>query len=135
MGGMSQPPQPYPPAGEIEPSSDDRTWAAVAHFGAFAAAYVALGLLAPLVVLLIRGSASPFVRRHSVESLNFQITVLIWVAVGVAVSIATLGVGLLVVIPIGVVIAIVYLVAVIVGGVRALNGEDFRYPLTLRFVS
>lgn len=131
---MSYPPEPYPQAGPVEPSGDDRTWAGVAHLGSFVAAYVALGLLAPLIVLLVKGNTSPYVRRHAVESLNFQITVLIWVAVAVVVALVTLGVGLLVVVPVAIVAAIFYLVVVIIAGVRALNGQEYRYPLTFRFV-
>jgi uncharacterized Tic20 family protein len=52
-----------------------------AHIGSFLAAYIALGLLAPLAVLLFKGNTSPFIRRHAIESLNFQITVLIYAAV------------------------------------------------------
>ena len=133
MGAMSQP-QPYG-AGEVAPRSDERNWAMAAHLGAFVAAYVALGLLAPLLVLLVKGDSSAYVRRHAVESLNFQITVLIWVVIGVAVSIVTLGVALVVVVPLAILVAIVYLVVVILAGVKASQGQDYRYPLTWRFVS
>ena len=93
-----------------------------------------MAFLAPLLVLLLRGSSSPFVRRHAVESLNFQITLLILLAVGILVSIFTLGIALLAVIPAGVVIGVAALVLIIVASVRANNGEDFRYPMTLRLV-
>ncbi len=130
---MTQPPQPYP-SGDLVPTGDDKNWAGVAHLGSLLAAYLVLGLLAPLIVLLIKGQ-SPYVRRHAVESLNFQITTLIWVAIGFLLALATLGLGLFVIIPIAVVVAVLYLVVVIVAGVKALNGDDFRYPLTFRLVS
>ena len=106
-----------------------------AHLGSFVAAYAALGLLAPLLVLLVKGDASPFVRRHAVESLNFQVTTLIWAMIGFAVVLFTLGAGLFVVVPIAMVVAVFYLVVVIVAGVRASGGREYRYPLTWRFVS
>ena len=126
--------QPFP-SGDIAPTSEERNWAMAAHLGSFVAAYAALGLLAPLTVLLVKGDASPFVRRHAVESLNFQITTLVWALIGFAVVIFTLGVGIFVVVPIAVVVATFYLVVVIIGGVRASGGRDYRYPLTWRFVS
>ena len=52
--------------------------------------------------------------------------------IGFAVVVLTLGAGVLVVIPLAGVVAVFYLVVVIVGGVRAAGGRDFRYPLTWR---
>lgn len=115
-------------------SQDERVWAMLAHVGALVAAVVAMAFLAPLIVLLVQGNRSPFVRRHAVESLNFQITLLIAVAVAVVVSIATLGLGLFVVLPVGLVIAVLALVWVIQASVKANNGEEYRYPVTLRLV-
>jgi uncharacterized Tic20 family protein len=126
--------QPFPTGG-LAPTPEERNWAMAAHLGSFVAAYAALGLLAPLTVLLVKGNASPFVRRHAVESLNFQITTLIWAGIGFLLVVLTLGVGILVVLPLAVVVATFYLVVVIVGGVRASGGRDYRYPLTWRFVS
>jgi uncharacterized Tic20 family protein len=125
--------QPYQAAAP-PPTQPERNWAMAAHLGSFVAAYVALGLLAPLLVLLVKGNDSPFVRRHSVESLNFQITVLVWAAIAVVLAVVTLGVGLLVIVPVAGLVAILYLVVVILASVRASNGEEFRYPLTWRLV-
>ena len=66
-----------------EPTEWEKNWAMIAHMGAFVAAWVALGLLAPLFVLLTKGKESEFVRRHAVESLNFQINALVWMAISV----------------------------------------------------
>ncbi len=130
---MSQP-DAYQTAGSA-PTQEERNWAGAAHLGAFVAAYVALGLLAPLIVLLAKGGQSPYVRRHAVESLNFQITILIWIGIGVVLTLVTLGVGLIIIGPVALGVVVFYLVVVILAGVRALNGQDYRYPLTFRFVS
>jgi uncharacterized Tic20 family protein len=116
-------------------TQEDRTWALAAHIGTLLAAYVALGFLAPLLVLLIKGESSPFVRRHSVESLNFQISLLIYGAVAILFSILTIGLGLIVVIPLAVAALVFALVCLIQASIKAANGEDYRYPLTLRLVS
>ncbi len=118
----------------VGPSQDDRLWATLAHVGSLIAAAVAMAFLAPLIVLLVKGNTSPFVRRHAVESLNFQITLLILLAIGILVSIFTLGIALIVVIPVGVVVGVAALVFIILASVRANNGEDYRYPMTLRLV-
>ncbi|QBR91647.1 DUF4870 domain-containing protein [Nocardioides euryhalodurans] len=127
-------PQGGPPA----LTQEDKTWALASHIGTLVSAYFALGFLAPLVIMLVK-SESPFVRRHAVESLNFQISLLIYTVVGtvvgIIVALLTFGVGLLVIIPIVIVVAVLALVFIIVATVKAANGEDYRYPLTIRLVS
>jgi uncharacterized Tic20 family protein len=108
--------------------SEDRNWAMGAHLSAFLAAYIALGFLGPLVVLLVRGDRSQFVRQHAAEALNFNLTVLIWIAISVILIIV--GIGILMLVAVG----ILYVVTVIIGAIRASSGEHFRYPLTIRFV-
>jgi len=119
-------------------TQDDRTWALVAHIGTLVAAYLALGFLAPLVVMLLKGESSPFVRRHAVESLNFQISLLIYSVVGVVVTflltLVTFGAALVVIVPVAIVLAIAALVLIVVATVRANNGETYAYPLTIRLV-
>ena len=121
------------PATEL--SSTDRTWAAASHWGTLVAAWLAMGFLAPLIIMLTLGNQSPFVRRHAVESLNFQISLLIYSAVAILFSLLTFGLGLIIVIPLGLIVLVLVLVVLIQASVKAGNGEEYRYPLTLRLVS
>jgi len=122
---------PYGPqsGGPLVPTDDERNWAMSSHVLSFVSAWFALGLFAPLIVLLVKGGDSPYVRRNAVESLNFQINALVW----------TVLFGLLIFVGIGLVLlplyGVFYVVCVIMGTVRASQGVDFRYPLTIRFVS
>ncbi|GAA4883921.1 hypothetical protein GCM10023403_59200 [Pseudonocardia benzenivorans] len=100
-----------------------------AHVGSIVTAWFALGLIAPLVVLLLRGDASPFVRRHAVESLNFQINAFVLTIVFALLMFVLVGFILLPV------YGVFYLVCVVIATVRASNGEEYRYPLTVRLVS
>jgi uncharacterized Tic20 family protein len=100
-----------------------------AHIGSLVAAWFALGLIAPLLVLLIQGDRSPYIRRHAVESLNFQINALLYTVVCFVLMFVLIGFLLIAV------YGIFYLVCVITATVRASNGLDYRYPLTLRLVS
>ncbi len=119
-------------------SADDNTWAMAAHIGALVAAWFAFGFLAPLVVMLVK-SESPYVRRHAVESLNFQISILIYGIVGAIVAfvlaLVTFGIGLLVIVPVAIAAGIAILIVMILATVAASKGEDYRYPLTIRFIS
>ena len=94
-----------------------------------------MGFIAPLLIMLTIGNESPFVRKHAVESLNFQISLLIYGAAALLFSIVTIGLGLIIVIPVGIAAVVAALVFLIQGSIAAANGEDYRYPLTLRFVS
>jgi uncharacterized Tic20 family protein len=109
-------------------SDQERNWAMAAHLSGFVAAYVALGFLGPLVVLLTGGSRSAFVRRHAVEALNFNLTVLLACVISAILVLVIIGVFML----IG--IALLYLVASISGAVAASRGSEYRYPMTIRFV-
>lgn len=110
-------------------TSQERNWALAAHVGSFVSAWFALGLFAPLIVLLARGNDSPFIRRHAVESLNFQLNALVYSVVFALLIIVLVGFVLL---PL---YGIFYVIVVILGTVRAGSGEEFRYPLTIRVVS
>ena len=110
-------------------ASDERTWAIAAHLSSFVAAYVALGLLGPLTVMLIAGPRSAYVRRHAVEALNFNISVLIYLAVAAVLSLVLIGIPMLIA------IGVLYVISVIRGAIAASRGEEFRYPLTLRLVN
>jgi uncharacterized protein len=122
------PPMGGPPGQRPLPPDQERLWGMLAHLLSFVAAYIALGFLAPLIVLLVFGQRSAYVRAHAVESLNFNLTWLLYAIV--AVVLAFLLIGIVILIALG----LAYLVLVVIASVRANNGEFFRYPLTIRFV-
>ncbi|HEY4728903.1 MAG TPA: DUF4870 domain-containing protein [Actinomycetes bacterium] len=124
---MSQ--QVPPPAGQAPlPPDQERLWAMLSHLLSFVAAYLFLGFVAPLIVLLVFGPRSSFVRAHAVESLNFNLTWLLYGIIAVILAIVLIGFVILIV------LGIAYLVLVIVASVKANNGEVYRYPATIRFV-
>ena len=116
------------PAGPPMSPDQERLWGMLAHLLSFVAAYIALGFIAPLVVLLVFGPRSAYVRAHAVESLNFNLSWLVYAVVGLLLII--LGIGILILLALG----IAYVILVIIASVRANNGEFFRYPLTIRFI-
>jgi len=114
-------------------TSEERALILVAHFGGAAAALITtgwLGWVPPLIALLIKGNESPTVRAHAVEALNFQITWAIAAAIGWALTAVTCGI--LFFVPL--LIMLVPLIFGIIGGVKALNGEPYRYPMAARLV-
>jgi hypothetical protein len=86
--------------------------------------------------LLIRNSATSteFEKRHATESMNFQLTLLIFSAVAVVFSVFTFGIGVLLVVPAAFVVSIAALIFMILGAVAANDGREYRYPVSIRFV-
>jgi uncharacterized Tic20 family protein len=125
---MGDPAAGGPPGQRPLPPDQERLWGMLAHLLSFVAAYIALGFVAPLVVLLVFGQRSAYVRAHAVESLNFNLSWLLYAVV--AGILLIIGIGLLILIALG----IAYVVLVVIASIRANNGEFFRYPLTIRFV-
>lgn len=118
---------------------EERTWAMAAHLSALVMVIGIPSLVGPLVVWLVKRDHSAFVDDQSKEALNFNLSVLVYAIVGGVIAsllaIVTLGIGIILVVPIVLVAAAAWLVLVIVGAVRASNGEAYRYPLTIRFIS
>jgi uncharacterized Tic20 family protein len=106
----------------------------VAHVGVLLAAWFAMGFLCPLVIWLVYRDRSDFVRRHAAESLNFQLSLLIYTAVAVVLILITFGLGVLIIIPLVVIGAIAALVVIILATMAASSGQEYRYPLTIRLV-
>lgn len=121
---MSEPNHEVPPM----PTETERNWALVSHVGSLLAAYIFLGLLCPLLILLTKGKESPFVRAHAVESLNFQITAAIAAVISSLLIFLVIGILMLIV------VGVVYIVFLIIAALAASRGQLYRYPLTIRFV-
>lgn len=126
-------PQPASPAPTV---NDERMWAMLGHLSAFSAFITGIGcVLGPLVVWLVKRDTMPFAGEQAKEALNFNITVIIVAAALCLFSMITLGIGLLIAIPLGCVLFVGWLVLTIVAAVKANAGEHYRYPFALRLVT
>jgi uncharacterized Tic20 family protein len=125
---MSDPNATPPPPARPGVTGDELIWGSAAHWSSLVAAVVALAFLGPLIVMLTKGNESPWVRRQAVESLNFQLSILIYGAVSLLLCFVLIGFVLL---PL---VGLAWLVCTILGSIRAARGEDYRYPVTIRMV-
>jgi uncharacterized Tic20 family protein len=117
-------------------TSDPRQWAMIAHLSALAGLFIGFNFLGPLIVYLIKKDEDPFVRDQAVEALNFNLSVFIYLTVlGIATFILILVVVGVLLIPVLAAAVIAWVVFVIIAATRANNGEAYRYPLTIRFVT
>jgi uncharacterized Tic20 family protein len=122
---MDQTPPPLPST-----SSDVRTWCVLCHASALAGFFVpwAGHILGPLIIWLAKRGDSTEIDANGKESLNFQISMLIY----------NLIAGILCLVLIGfVILAILHLlnlVLVIVASIQAGEGKFYRYPLAIRLI-
>ena len=114
--------QPY------ELSSESRNWATFAHLSAFVMFLGIPSLIGPLVVWLAKKD-DPYVEAQAKEALNFNISMLIY---AIAAGISILLVIGIIALP---AVFIAWFVLVIVAAIRSADGEQYRYPFTIRLVS
>jgi uncharacterized Tic20 family protein len=120
---------PTPAAPQGYSTSEEKTWALIAHFGG-----IIVGFIAPLVALLVKGNDSPTVRAHAVEALNFQITWNVAAILAQVIAVCTVFItgGALFFLPLlcwGVIV-----VFSVIAGLKANEGQLYTYPVTIRLV-
>lgn len=130
MSTTPPPPPPQPPSSPPPPpgqqpmsDSDARLWAMLAHLSG-----IVIAIIGPLIIMLVFGPRNAFVKNQSTEALNFQITLAIGVVISIVLTVVIIGAILL---PI---VLIVGLIFMIIGGVKAYGGEEYRYPFNIRMV-
>lgn len=131
MSDTPPPPPPPPPAspppasGGEQPlsESDARLWAALGQLSG-----ILLSVIGPLIVMLVFGPRSAFVKKESTEALNFQITVLIAYIVGFVLTFILIGIF--------VILAawILGLIFMIMAALKNKDGIEYRYPINIRFI-
>lgn len=136
--------EPYTPVtpGPVTPTplsqSDERSWAMIAHLSVLANLVTGfLGPVVPLVIYLVFKERSRYVAYQSMQAFVFQMVW--WVGAGALAAISWTISGVLTAVLIGLLcipfacliglIPLASLVYGIIGGVKASQGEDFKYWL------
>ena len=104
-------------------ASDPKTIAALVH-----ASGLFLGFVGPLVGYLVYPN-DPFIREHSRQALNFQLTVLIGLIISAVLFLVFIGILTFFA------LIIVSIILEIMGAIAASKGERFEYPLAIPFIS
>ena len=111
-------------------SNDERTFGMLCHLSALAGFIFPLGnIIGPLIIWMIKKEEYPWVDQHGKESLNFQISMTIYLFISAIMILILIGIFFLIA------LGIINLVFIIMGSVKANNGEDFKYPLAIRFIN
>jgi uncharacterized Tic20 family protein len=112
-------------------STSVRTWCILAHATALVGFLVPVAghIVGPLVIWLAKRQDSPEIDAHGKESMNFQISMLIWNVIAGILCLILIG------IPILILLHILNIIFVIVASIQASEGKLYRYPLAIRLIS
>jgi len=99
-------------------------WSMLTHIGG-----IFFGFIPGLIVYLVYKDRDPFIRRHAVQALNFQI--IITIAYVVSVPLMAIGIGFLTWAAAGIAV----LVFSIIAAMAANKGEEYTYPLIPKMVT
>lgn len=125
----------------MENSRLAKNWAMGCHLAALAL-YVGIpfgNLIGPLLIWLLKRDEYPLVDEQGKESLNFQISVLIYsvVATVLIVIFAVTFILIPLAVIMGILLALLFianLILVIVAAVKVSDGQSFQYPFSLRLI-
>ncbi|MEL6651401.1 MAG: DUF4870 domain-containing protein [Bacteroidota bacterium] len=110
-------------------SEDEKTWGMLVHLSSLSGFFLGAGwIIAPLIIYLVKKDEMPYVAEEGKKALNFQLSMLILSIISGILTILLVGfIGLLAVF-------IMQIIFPIIAGLRARDGEDYRYPLTYDFI-
>ncbi len=110
-------------------SETERNWAMLCHLSAFAGFFFPFGgTIGPLICWLTRRDESSWVNINGKASLNFQLSMLLYIVLAIPLCFIIIG------IPIIMLLWTLKVICVIIASVKAPKGELFRYPLVIPFI-
>jgi uncharacterized protein len=110
-------------------NSEEQTFSMLCHLSALAGYVIPFGnIIGPLIIWLIKREQYPEVDRQGKDSLNFQISMALWVIVSAILILLVIGIFALIA------LGILNLILIIVASVKSNNGERFKYPLSIEFI-
>jgi uncharacterized Tic20 family protein len=109
-------------------TEEGRMWAMFLHLSLLAGVMLpGIGLIVPVVLWQLKKGALPELEPHGMEVTNWLISALIYGAIGAVTFVFLIG------IPILLALGVVSVVFPIIGGIKANNGEVWKYPLAISF--
>lgn len=102
---------------------DENVYLLLMHLSQLVTAFII-----PIIMWAVGKNDSPKVDLHGKNIINFQISVIVWIFIGIITSI--IGIGIIILLVIGIAVT----VTIIIASIKAYNGEDWTYPLTIKFL-
>ena len=111
-------------------NKDEKMWGMLCHLSALAGFVIPFGnIIGPLVIWMLKKDEFPHVNDQGKESLNFQISLMIYIIAAAILIIIAVGILLLIF------LAVYGLVMIIIASLKANEGEKYRYPFTIRLIN
>jgi uncharacterized Tic20 family protein len=108
----------------------ERNWAMFCHLSAFAAFFFPFGgIFGPLICWLTKKDESVWIYINGRSSLNFQLSILLYIVLAIPLCFIIIG------IPIVILLMTLNVVCIVIASVKASQGEHFKYPLVIPFIS
>lgn len=105
------------------------TAAMFCHLASFAGFVVPLGgVLGPLIVWSINKDRHPFINRHGIAAVNFHLSMFLYYSIGFVLIVILIGFFILPV------LGILDLVLTIIAAIKANEGKNYQYPMTILFI-
>lgn len=110
-------------------ANSDKTLAMLCHLGALGGFLIPFGnVIVPLVIWLVKKDQSVLVAEHGKESLNFQISMLIYFVISLVLTLILIGFLLMLA------LVVFDIVMIIIATIKVNDGQSFRYPLCIRLI-
>ena len=108
---------------------ESRQWSMFLHLSVLTTYIVPLaGLVAPIVIWQMKKNDSPKLDTHGKIVVNWVLSMILYMIVSVVLSFVIIGLPMLLA------LVVLNIVFPIIGGIKANNGETWRYPLSIRFM-
>jgi uncharacterized Tic20 family protein len=110
-------------------SESERNWAMLCHLSSFAGyIFPFFGIIGPLIVWLSRRTDSEWIDVNGKASLNFQLSVLLYSVLCIPLMFMIVGFFFYFA------LTVLELICVVIASIRAAQGIEFRYPLSIPFI-
>ncbi len=118
--------QEFTPAEPVKsPSDEANTWAMILHL-TLLITWSLVGIIAPIVIWQIKKDQFPIIDEHGKNAANWIISAFLYSIPLVILSFFVIG------IPFLIALGIAGIVFPIIAGIKASNGEVWKYPLSLQ---
>lgn len=111
-------------------------WAMFCHLSGLAGLSPLLpvigGVVAPLIIWQLKLDEYPFVAEQGRRAVNFQLSMLLCVSIGIIVCFASI-IGAFLVPAVFCIYGLVDVIFVLIAAARANRGRHYRYPFSIRF--
>jgi len=110
-------------------SFSEKQWAMACHLSALLGYAVPFGnIIFPLVIWSMNKDRSALVDRQGKESVNFQLSMILYILVSLLLVLLIVGIFMLVA------LALLNVIFIVIAAIKVDQGEEYRYPLTIRFI-